>query len=87
MSNEELSKYLENTKVYVAGKSKEIQEKLFSLGYGWSGNSIHSVAYVNCPYLYMYKNHTIKYGREMKTFYDEKDGFREVTVDDILAYN
>ena len=33
MTRKEIDKFLANTKVYVAGKSKEIQEKLFSLGY------------------------------------------------------
>lgn len=35
MKKEEAIAKLSNTKVYVDGKSKEIQEKLFELGYSW----------------------------------------------------
>ena len=35
MTREEAISFLDNTKVYVQGKSKEIQEKLFSLGFQW----------------------------------------------------
>ena len=35
MTQKEIEKNLANTKVYVAGKSKEILEKLFTLGYEW----------------------------------------------------
>ena len=31
MTKEEIKKFLDNTKVYVNGKSEEIQKKLFSL--------------------------------------------------------
>ena len=36
MTKEEIKMLLNDTKVYVNGKSKEIQEKLFSFGYEWS---------------------------------------------------
>ena len=35
MTREEAISFLDNTKVYVQGKSKEIQEKMFSLGFQW----------------------------------------------------
>ena len=35
MTKKEAIEYLNKSKIYVNGKSKEIQEKLFSLGYGW----------------------------------------------------
>ena len=36
MTREEVRTFLNGTKVYVEDKSKEIQEKLFSLGYDWN---------------------------------------------------
>ena len=37
MTKEEINKFLANTKIYVAGKSEEIQKKLFSL-FGYKRN-------------------------------------------------
>ena len=58
MTRKEINEFLANTKVYVNGKSKEIQEKLFSLGYSWIGGSAN-VLNTNRPFLYIFKNKTI----------------------------
>ena len=55
MTKEEIKKFLDNTKVYVNGKSKEIQEKLFSFGYHWGGRNPTEASDVNEPVLFMYK--------------------------------
>ena len=39
MTKEEAKKMLTNTKVYVNGKTKEIQEKLFEIGFSWIGDT------------------------------------------------
>ena len=55
MTKEEINKFLANTKVYVAGKSEEIQKKLFSLGYKWISGSTE-VEHTESPILvYIHK--------------------------------
>ena len=59
MTREEINKFLANTKVYVAGKSKEIQEKLFSLGYKWC-NGYTNVEHTESPFLFINKYISMK---------------------------
>lgn len=40
-----------NTKVYVDGRSAEIQEKLFELGYSWFPGDI-KIQYTDAPFLF-----------------------------------
>ena len=51
MTKEEIKKFLDNTKVYVNGKSKEIQEKLFSFGYTWNWDN--RVKFTKEPFLFI----------------------------------
>lgn len=81
MIREEAIKFLGNTKVYVQGKSKEIQEKLFSLGFQWKGEG-KRVLYERRPFLYLYEDMKICYGDNMEYF--AKKAFREIAVADIL---
>ena len=82
MTREEIKKFLDNTKVYVNGKSKEIQEKLFSFGYGWGGRNHTEVSYVNEPFLFIYKQN-ITHSNDMHTFIECKH--REISADEILS--
>lgn len=82
MTRKEIDKFLANTKVYVAGKSKEIQEKLFSLGYKWNGGEGAEVKYENEPFLFIYKPYSITYTCDMITFTRSK--YREITAEEIL---
>ena len=82
MTKEEIKKFLDNTKVYVNGKSKEIQEKLFSFGYGWGGRNHTEVSYVNEPFLFIYKQN-ITHSNDMHTFIECKH--REISADEILS--
>lgn len=82
MTRKEIDKFLANTKVYVNGKSKEIQEKLFSLGYMWP-NGCTEVKYTECPFLYIYNNHDISYGSDMVNF--SNYGHSEISFEEILA--
>lgn len=80
MTKKEARESLISTKVYVAGKSREIQEKLLGLGIHWiSGND--KPACCNDPFLYIsskgYSRHN-----DMDVF--AKDKKREVTADYIL---
>ena len=82
MTQKEIDKFLANTKVYVNGKSKEIQEKLFSFGYGWGGRNHTEVSYVNEPFLFIYKQN-ITHSNDMHTFIECKH--REISADEILS--
>lgn len=75
-------KRLANTKVYVAGKSKEIQEKVFQLGYesNLTGTEIRCT---EIPFLYFDKNGIVTDGCYMNYFMAHP--YREVTADYILS--
>lgn len=83
MTQKEIDKFLYNTKVYVAGKSKEIQEKLFKLGYSWDNSNSHNVTFTNFPFLYIDGNKILGCSTDMEYFM--KDYYREITADEILS--
>ena len=83
MTKEEIRNFLDNTKVYVNGKSKEIQEKLFSFGYKWYGNNPTKVYDVNKPFLFIQSDGGINYSSEMLTFKEDEN--REITAEEILS--
>lgn len=83
MTKEEIRKILDNTKVYVNGKSKEIQEKLFSFGYKWGEINSTKVSDVNEPFLFIYKKGCITHTNDMCCFTEHEH--REISADDILS--
>lgn len=83
MTQKEIDKFLADTKVYVAGKSKEIQEKLFSLGYEWCGK-VNKVHLTEKPFLFIHHNHKeITWGNDMQEF--TTHDFREITAEEVLS--
>lgn len=82
MTKEEAIKFLSETKVYVDGKSKQIQEKLFELDFTWNSPKKYIVN-VDHPFLYISSNITISYGNGMDFFKTHK--YREITASDILS--
>ncbi len=80
MTREEARKMLTNTKVYVNGKSKEIQEKLFEIGFKWNGCSKNNVLNLSSPFLFI--RNTITRDDNMVTFINS--GLNEVSADYIL---
>lgn len=80
MTKEEIRKFLDNTKVYVNGKSKEIQEKLFSLGYTWYDGE-NEVKYTDKPFLFI-KGCRIAYSNDMVWFANHEK--MEITAEEIL---
>lgn len=82
MTREEINKFLADTKVYVAGKSEEIQKKLFSLGYEWCGGQA-KVSHTNAPFLYINKTHYMSHGRDMCIFTEH--WHREISAEEILS--
>lgn len=82
MTKEEIEKFLANTKVYVNGKSKEIQEKLFSLGYKWI-NGDTDVCCTEDPFLFIYKDMSFTRSSDMNCFSQHEN--REIAAEQILA--
>lgn len=81
MTQKEINKFLANTKVYVNGKSEEIQKKLFSFGF-YRGISVE-VAHTEKPFLYLSEHKGITYGNDMKSFTEHK--YSEISAEQILA--
>lgn len=82
MTRKEIEKFLANTKVYVNGRSREIQEKLFSLGYEWrAGYAV--VDYTNEPFLYIDEDMLLTNDNDMTYFSNNEN--REITAEEILA--
>lgn len=84
MTQKEIEKFLANTKVYVAGKSKEIQKKLFELGYKctWTKGST-SVFYTEDPFLFIYEEMFFTRSSNMNYFSNHDN--KEITVEEILS--
>lgn len=81
MIQKEINKFLANTKVYVNGKSEEIQKKLFSFGF-YRGISVE-VSHTEKPFLYLSEHKGITYGNDMKCFTEHK--YSEISAEQILA--
>ena len=82
MTQKEINKFLANTKVYVNGKSKEIQEKLFSLGYKW-GDGHTDVNYTEEPFLFIYRDMYFTRDSNMVCFCNHEN--REISAEEILS--
>ena len=83
MTQKEIDKFLANTKVYVNGKSKEIQEKLFSFGYKWDRSNSTDVHNTEKPFLFISKRDGITHANNMTVFTEHEN--REITADEILS--
>ena len=83
MTKEEIRKFLDNTKVYVNGKSKEIQEKLVSFGYGWNNSNPTKVSFENKPFLFTYNDGEITFGSDMLFFKEHRH--KEISAEEILS--
>lgn len=82
MTKKEAQEMLINTKVYVNGKSKEIQEKLFEIGFRWDRYN-NSVDYTNMPFLYMDQSLYLSFGSNMLMY--KENTYKEISVEDILS--
>ena len=71
-----------NKKVFVKNKSKEIQLKLFEIGFGWDDGSTKRTSYLTKPFLFMYKDITLAHGDDVDYFYNHE--FEEISAEDIL---
>ena len=82
MTQEEAINFLSNTKVFVKDKSKEIQEKLFEIGFTWYEVPNTEPKYLTKPFLYIYKDRNITYGNDVNSFYSHRH--TEISAEDIL---
>ena len=83
MTIKEIKQFLDNTKVYVNGKSKEIQEKLFSFGYRWTYGNYTEVRSEDDPFLLIYDDGYISNANDMCYFTEHEN--REISADEILS--
>ena len=83
MTKEEARKLLDNTKVYVNGKSEEIQKKLFEIGYKWYNDT--DILDPRKPFLYPHSDGYLAWGEDMNEFVVTKS--KEVSADFILDIN
>ena len=81
MTKEEAKKMLTNTKVYVNGKSKQIQEKLFEIGFLWKGDEEKEISHMAYPFLYLTEYITCN---ESMLFFKDSP-LKEISADDILS--
>ena len=81
MTLREARKFLTGKKVFVKNKGKEVQEKLFELGFKWAGSRKERF-YENRYFLFLHENLKITYINEIKYFSEHK--FKEISVEDIL---
>lgn len=86
MKKEEAIKKLSNTKVYVDGKSEEVQKKLFELGFMWASGS-RVVDYKNKPFIFISANMLMTTSSDMLYFKHDKsieckaDYILSITID------
>ena len=83
MTKKEIEKFLDDTKVYVDGKSAEIQKKLFSFGYHWANGEATEVRYPDSPFLFIYKNKEIFHSTDMIHFSSHEH--RKINANKILS--
>ena len=82
MTQEEARNFLSNKKVFVKNKSKEIQLKLFEIGFGWYEQPIKEPKHLTKPFLYIQSYQSLSYGIDVNQFYEHK--FEEISAEDIL---
>ena len=83
MKCEEVIKFLADKKVFVKNKGKEVQEKLFNIGFKWVDPEEKGV-YKNRYFLFLYEDLKLTYMDidEIEYFYEHR--FEEISIEDIL---
>ncbi|WP_454980074.1 hypothetical protein [Capnocytophaga haemolytica] len=76
---------LRNTKIYVNGKSKELQEKLFKMGCVWKDSKNNEfTVYLEFPFIYINNKLELQKGNNMNVFCNTER--KELQVQDVLDY-
>ncbi len=83
MTRKQFRESLRDTKVFVGTKSKEIQVRLFELGFDWRNVSRTCAQYLDQPFIYICgKDSTLGHDHDFKYFNNHK--YQEITIDYIL---
>ena len=82
----EAKQLLDTVKVQVCNEfnSKKIQEKLFSLDFGWHRSREKVIQHLDQPFLYI-SSGRIGFGTSKEVF--NKSNYREISINDILNIN
>lgn len=83
MTKEEARKMLEGTKVYVNGRSEEIQKKLFEIGFKWDSERFldnPTIKHTQVPFLYISSVLT----QDSSMLYFKEHPNKEVSAEEIL---
>lgn len=83
MTHEETREFLMNKKVFVKNKGKEVQEKLFNIGFKWVAPE-EKGTYKDRYFLFLYEDLTLTYVDvdDIEYFYEHR--FKEISAEDIL---
>lgn len=83
MIQEEAREFLMNKKVFVKNKCKEVQEKLFNIGFKWVAPEEKGI-YKDRYFLFLYEDLTLTYVDvdDIEYFYEHR--FKEISAEDIL---
>lgn len=82
MTKQEAIELLKNRKVYVNGKSAEIQKKLFEIGFRW-GDYSQSISHTKMPFLFIRNDLSFGYSSDMEFFINNES--KEISSEKILA--
>lgn len=83
MTQEKAREFLMNKKVFVKNKGKEVQEKLFNLGFKWAAPEEKGV-YKDRYFLFLYGDLTAYVDiDDIEYFYEHE--FKEISAEDILS--
>lgn len=81
MTKKEIRQSLLNTKVYVNGKSEEIQRKLFYLDFEWADTG-KEISNLEAPFIIIEPDGILTYSHDMEWFTEYSH--KEITADYIL---
>lgn len=82
MTLREAREFLVGKKVFVKDKGREVQEKLFNLGFKWYDYPTQELKHLNKPFLFIDKLQKLSYGEHVDFFY--KHSYKEISAEDIL---
>lgn len=81
MTLREAHEFLAGKKVFVKNKGKEVQEKLFNIGFKWLDPDEKEI-YKDRYFLFLHEDLTLTYINEIEYFYAHE--FEEISAEDIL---
>ncbi len=83
MTKQEFINSVRSSKIYVNGKFKELQEKLFELGAMWNGDKVSKFYEYDAPFIFINDNLKITHSNRMSSFVN--DPGKEVSADYVLS--